>query len=74
MATDAAGTNLSWTGREGGTCQDVRQGWRKGDTSGKLLILNSFYTKIKFLSVYYFIYTLLVLEVTDRPLPALNYS
>lgn len=65
MPMDAGGTNLSWTGREG---------WRKGDTRGKLLILHSFYTKIKFLAVYYFIYTLLLLEVTDRPLSALNYS
>lgn len=53
--------------------RDARQGWRKGDTRGKLLILNSFCTKISFLSVYYFTSSLLLLEVTERPLPALTF-
>lgn len=63
--------------RAGGACQDARQGWRKGDTTGKPLILDSFYTKPKFLAVYYFTDTFalsLLLEVADRPLPDLLYG
>lgn len=78
-AAGQAGAGAGWPGMqqgqssERGTCQDARQGWRKGDTRGKLLILNSFCTTITFLAVYYFTSSLLLLEVTERPLPALTF-